>query len=90
MSTGDRNREIDVSFYQNLASASRTGRSERTTTREGSQFLTKSSFVRVAITAGATEMKATFDPIAAQEARETREVNLAIRLGYVPAKSSTR
>ena len=47
-------------------------------------------FLRVAVSGAAHSVKLSFDPVSAEEVRQTRELNRSIRLGFVPPTSSTR
>lgn len=47
-------------------------------------------FVKVATSATATVVRVKYDPVSLEEARQTRALNRAVRLGFVPPVASTR
>jgi hypothetical protein len=46
--------------------------------------------LKVSVPAGANTVKASFDPVSAEDARLTRLLNKTLELGYEPPLSSTR
>lgn len=47
-------------------------------------------FLKVAVPAGATKVSLSYDPVSAEESRKTRQMNQAVRLGFMPPAASTR
>lgn len=46
-------------------------------------------FLTVTLPATASKVKISYDPVSVEAARQTREINTAIRIGYVPPERST-
>lgn len=47
-------------------------------------------YLKVAMPANATKVSVSFDPVAAEEVRQTRMLNQTVRLGFLPPAVSTR
>ena len=52
--------------------------------------VTSESIVRVSTSSSAKEVNLVFAPVSIEEAKQTRGLNAAVRLGYLPPPSSTR
>lgn len=75
------------SFFAQLTSET----AEHEVTIRSSQITSADKlFVKVAVPASAGNVLVKFDPVALEEARQTRQLNKSLRLGFVPPVVSTR
>lgn len=82
--TGD-NESFEESVF--AAFTAEAGGSTASATKAASSSATE--FLRVAVPSTAQSVKMTFNPVSVEERRQTRELNRALRLGFMPPTTST-